>query len=105
MHHRVQGKKKVEYRETPLPKNKFNIPILILTPTENGRLVVGQVVFVGDHVNCGSYEWIVRNPVEYDRKWRYKPKQGCVMWMKDVEYDNEASKQITLQNNGNDHNR
>lgn len=85
----VTRKKRKEYRSTQLPKNKFSEPVLILTPQKDGGLVLGEVTFIGQLANDDGFEWIAIDGVEYNRKWKYKIKSGCVIWMKDVEFESK----------------
>lgn len=93
----VTGKKEMEYRTTPLPKNKTNQEILILTPKKDGCWALGTVFFTSQNrIGYRDYEWIVDFPVKYDGQWQYKQKQGCVTWVKDVEFEKENTIQRKL---------
>jgi len=81
----VTGKKKTEYRRTPLPKNKTNVGILILTPKKNGCEALGTVVFTGfKKISDKNFEWIATSPVRFDTALKYVRKNGCIIWLNDV---------------------
>jgi len=87
----VSGKKNIEYRTRPIPDNKINKEILILTPKNEECLALGTVIFAYHQwISTRNYEWFVESPVKYQRLRYYKPKQGCVVWVKDVEFESES---------------
>jgi len=79
----VTGKKDVEYRKTPLPDNKRAVDILIL----NGKFAIGTVQFGGDYhvVDENYHKWFVVNHKMYSPFLKYKHKNGCIIWINDVE--------------------
>ena len=79
----VSGKKKFEYRKTPIPKKKIGEPVYILTPKNNGYKILGTVTFYPS--NQGETTWRVIDPMKYDGEWNYVPKSGCVIWVNNVE--------------------
>ena len=81
----VTGLKKYEYRSTPLPKNKTNVKIFILN---KGR-VLGYVVFYKDvqynDEDGSGREWHVSENKRFSPYMKYKHKNGCIIWINDVE--------------------
>lgn len=79
----VTGKKDVEYRSTPLPKNKTDRTILIL----NGKFAIGSVTFGGQwhDVYSQSYRWFVIRHKQFSPYMKYNHKNGCVIWINDVD--------------------
>ncbi len=83
----VTGEKKFEYRKKPLPKNKIGEMIFIL----NKGTVKGFVVFSGqihDKKN-NIYHYIVSASTQFYDGITYKHKNGCVIWINDVEVNTE----------------
>lgn len=86
----VSGEKKFEYRKKPLPKNKIGQMILIL----NKGKVKGFVVFSGqihDKKN-NIYHYIVSGSTQFYDGATYKHKNGCVIWINDVEVNTDMMK-------------
>ena len=79
----VTGKKKLEYRKTPIPKKKIGETVYILTPKKDGCKIVGQATFYPS--NQGETTWRVIDPIKIDEDITYKPKSGCVIWINNVE--------------------
>ena len=78
----VTGKKDVEYRSTPLPKNKYHKKVYIL----NKGNILGEVIFNDeDYYDDNDREWFVSYHKQYNPPLKYKHKNGCVIWIKDVE--------------------
>ncbi len=79
----VKGDKDIEYRSKPLPKLKKNVKIFIL----NKGFVKGIVVFYDDEYDEDDkiYKWKVLYSKEFSPYLTYKHKNGCVIWINDVE--------------------
>ena len=79
----VQGKKRTEFRSKSLPENKQNKKIFIL----NKGLVKGYVIFDKQKYDDDDqiYRWHVSESKEYSPYMFYKHKNGCVIWINDVE--------------------
>lgn len=91
----VSGGKKIEYRTNPIPDNKINKEILILTRKSEGCMILGTVFFTNQKwISTRNYEWVVDLPTKYNVLYHYKPKQGCVVWVKDVEIVQRINQQI-----------
>ncbi len=82
----VTGKKLTEFRTKPLPNDRIDESIYIL----NKGKILGTVTFMGSEKMGNLYKWLVLESKEFPVKFgvkpmRYKHKQGCVIWIKDVE--------------------
>ena len=79
----VRGEKDIEFRSTPLPKSKTKVKIFIL----NKGFVKGIVVFydcVYDE-DDEIYKWKVLYAKEFSPYMNYKHKNGCIIWINNVE--------------------
>lgn len=78
----VTGKKDVEYRSTKLPENKRLKNVLILN---KGR-VLGTVMFDNGCLNVDEFEWAVVKYKQFSPYMKYDHKNGCIIWINDVNY-------------------
>ena len=76
----VKGEKDIEYRSTSLPENKRLIDVFILN---KGR-VLGTVMF-DNTFSDDKYEWSVVKHKQFSPYMKYKHKNGCIIWINDVE--------------------
>ena len=79
----VIGQKDIEYRTKPLPLTKHGVKVFIL----NQGFVKGFVVFGNYSYDEDSkiFKWNVVESKEFSPYLKYKHKNGCVVWINDVE--------------------
>lgn len=79
----VTGKKDVELRKKPLPKNKTGVKIFILN---KGR-ILGYVVFQGSFYDDDDelYHYFVQERKQYSPYMKYIHKNGCQIWINNVD--------------------
>lgn len=77
----VTGKKVSEFRTRPLPKHKIDETVYIL----NKGKVLGTVIFMGSQKMGNLFKWLVLESKQFIPPKKYIHKQGCVIWIKDVE--------------------
>lgn len=79
----VRGDKVIEYRTKPLPLMKRNVKVFILSK----GFVKGFVVFYDDEYDEDDdiFKWKVLYAKEFSPYLRYKHKNGCVVWINNVE--------------------
>lgn len=80
----VKGTKHTEFRSKPLPKLKTNVKVFIL----NKGKVLGYVIFGSDEYDEENniYLWDVIEYKEFSPYMNYKHKNGCVIWINNVEF-------------------
>lgn len=77
----VDGSKVREYRSTALPRHLINEKVFIL----NKGNILGTVRFVFDKKSNNGHIWVCSKAEKFASPLKYKHKNGCIIWIKDVE--------------------
>lgn len=80
----AEGKKKTEYRRSPPPKDKLNVPIYILA---HGRIYAKVKItsyFSNNNQPQHAYDWNLELVESYKPQLRYDHPRGAQVWVKDV---------------------
>ena len=80
----ADGTKTIEYRSTPPPKDKFQVPIYILS---KGRVYAKVKItsYNGNNLQPQhAYDWHLEVIKAYNPQIRYNHPQGAQKWVKNV---------------------
>ena len=77
----INGQKRNEYRNKPIPKHYLNIPLFLLS---EGK-ILGIIRFIGCKITSfNGYSWKVRVLEKYQEPVKYQHKNGCQVWVRNV---------------------
>jgi len=77
----VTGKKLTEFRTKPLPNDRIDESVYIL----NKGKILGTVIFMSSEKMGNLYKWLVLESKQFIPPKKYIHKNGCIIWIKDVE--------------------